>query len=223
MGFPFPSTCVVFQWNRAVHPQCIEQIARIHRSWFHEPNDSVIRRTASSYTPVEGGEPPSASRHPSPKFFPVQPSQEAMGRGPEESPFFSPEKYLLVRGGRRAQFPRHHTLPQLGHLSRCCGQPRVTEIIKHSPFSFPPEKQRSVRPPFAPPQDGCLPPPQPTPRNARRGEWRLRKEWRQFSASSRSFQEDRARLFARDFEPPRPPRLQTERRTTLESPEEERL
>lgn len=147
MGFPFPSTCVSFQSEPYIPNVLNRSPASIRRFWFHEPTDSVIRCTASSYTSVGGGSHHRGSRHPSPKFCPIQPSQEAK-RWEEDrrNRTFLSGKYLPVwAGGRWAKYPRSHTLPQLpklGDPSRCCGQPRVTEIINHSPFFFySPEKR----------------------------------------------------------------------------------
>lgn len=134
--------------KRAIHPQCIEQIARINPSFLVPRANRLCDPLHGVIVYVSGGGSHHwGSRHPSPKFCPIQPSQEAK-RWEEDrrNRTFLSGKYLPVWGGGRwAKYPRSHTLPQLpklGDPSRCCGQPRVTEIINHSLFFFyTPEKR----------------------------------------------------------------------------------
>lgn len=95
----------------------------------------------------------------------------------------------------------------MGCLSRCCGQ--SPGRWNHQSAVFPPTREMDSAPPF--PRATSRRPLRPTPHNARRGEGRLGKKWRIFSASSRPFQKTGQRPFARACESRRPLRLQTKR------------
>jgi hypothetical protein len=168
--------------KRAVHPQCIES-GRPHPSFLvsraSRPCDAFygivyVSGGGESHHRVHG-----TSRHPSPMFRPMQPSQvEKRGTCAGGNPgFFPSQKKSIVRGGRQAGTVHpalRETLPQLptiGHLSRCCGQsrspkPSVAVFSSHSRdgLSSPSLRTTSRR---------LL---QPTPHNARRGEGRLRRK-----------------------------------------------
>lgn len=136
--------------KRAVHPQCIGQIARIRRSWFHEPTDFVIRCTASSYTSVGGSAAIGLFKTSQPQVLPdaALAGGKEMGRGKTGGiPLFLSGKITCRPGKSAGAIPLISHPPPTPQDRLPAQMLRTTpESLKSSisPFSFSSEKRTQL-------------------------------------------------------------------------------